>query len=61
MTNNQREIISDFLKSILDNGAVGDFQNCYNDSKSLVRQLKETDSKLKEMCDQVEEDFENPF
>lgn len=61
MTKEQREIISDFLKSILDSGEKGDFLNVYNNSTRLVKDLSGTDEKLKIQCKKVEEDFENPF
>ena len=36
MTIKQREIITDFLKGILESGESGDFVNCYNDAKRFV-------------------------
>lgn len=58
MNNNQRHIITDLYKCILENGKVGDFVNCYNDTKRAIDELAETDEKLKSFIEYEKNEFE---
>lgn len=61
MTIEQRNIIGEFLEAILKNSESGDLVNCYNDGKSLIKELCKTDEKLNYKCEKIEIDFEQPF
>lgn len=59
MNYKQREIIFDFLKTLLKNGENGDFVNAYNDGKQFIYEIAETDDKLKKGCVEIGNDFES--
>jgi len=58
MNTKQREIIVDFLKSLLEDGERGDFVNSYNNGIRFIDEISKTDINLKDNVDFIESNFE---
>lgn len=59
MNAKQRELISDLYKELLDNSVSGDLATAFNNAKSFISDIAETDEKLQQMVFDVEKDFED--
>lgn len=60
MNSNQRLILTAYMKQLLKSGEDGDFVNIYNFSIELMKDMAQTDPKLKSSLQEVISDFENP-
>lgn len=59
MNAKQRELISDLYRELLDNSVSGDLATAFNNTKSFISEIGETDTKLQSMIDNIENEFED--